>query len=134
MLSHPTPSPFTLARFKNRKFHPSSSSITWIASFVGYDGTASQSFSSSNKKAVGIRSGRIDKACPNLMKEGPSRVNASRSKMAYFRCKPSWLKIFRLHEKTFINSPTVQPNDGLKVAQFYKSCHTNVQKLFHIRD
>lgn len=53
---------------------PSSFSMVAMASLLSYDGTLSQSFCSSTM-ALGERmSGRIDRAWPSLMKNGPMKT------------------------------------------------------------
>ena len=46
-----------------------------MASCVGNDGTESQSFCNSNKNEDGSKSGRMDIAWPNFIKQGPEKVN-----------------------------------------------------------
>ena len=59
---------------------PKAASILCRASSTGNGGTRSCSLASSSARSGGSRSRRVDSACPNLMKMGPSVSSASRKR------------------------------------------------------
>ena len=76
---------------------PRAASIRSRAWSTGNGGTRSCSFASSSARSAGSRSRRVDSACPNLMKMGPSVSNASRRRSARV---PAWRRTNQVHGDT----------------------------------
>ena len=58
--------------------------------WVGNEGTESQSFCNSTKKAAGSKSGLMDMAWPNLIKHGPKRQLGHLVRI-FFQTPPTYL-------------------------------------------